>query len=159
MFAFWDKDINTLVVATHGIVKKTQKTPKSEITKAEGIRKLYFENKKQKDMKKVGDMKLYSFEELLEEDYGKVGTPERDAFERSVDEAVQAYRVGEAIKQAREAQNLTQAQLGEKMGVQRAQVCRLESGKSITLASMMRAFRALGVQVALEMNGIGKVAL
>ena len=35
-------------------------------------------------MKKVGDMKLYSFEELLEEDYGKVGTPERDAFERSV---------------------------------------------------------------------------
>ena len=36
-------------------------------------------------MKKVGDMKLYNFEELLEEDYGKVGTPERDAFERSVD--------------------------------------------------------------------------
>ena len=52
-------------------------------------------------------MKLYSFEELLEEDYGKIGTPERDAFESSVDEAVQAYRVGEAIKQAREAQNLT----------------------------------------------------
>lgn len=110
-------------------------------------------------MKKVGDMKLYSFEELLEEDYGKIGTPERDAFEYSVDEAVQAYRVGEAIKQAREAQNLTQAELGEKMGVQRSQVCRLESGKSITLASMMRAFRALGVQVALEMKGIGKVAL
>ena len=43
-----------------------------------------------------------------------VGTPERDAFERSVDEAVQAYRVGEAIKQARESQNLTQAELGEK---------------------------------------------
>ena len=97
-------------------------------------------------MRKVGDMKVYSFEELLEEDYGKVG-------------AVQAYRVGEAIKQAREAQNLTQAELGEKMGVQRPQVCRLESGKSITLASMMRAFRALGVQVALEMKGIGKVVL
>ena len=81
-------------------------------------------------MRKVGDMKVYSFEELLEEDYGKVGTPERDAFEHSVDEAVQAYRVGEAIKQAREAQNLTQAELGGKMGVQRSQVCRLESGKS-----------------------------
>jgi len=38
--------------------------------------------------KKVGNMKLYSFEELLEEDYGKIGTPERDAFERNVDEAV-----------------------------------------------------------------------
>lgn len=110
-------------------------------------------------MKQVGKMKLYSFEELLDEDYGKEGTPERDAFEQSVDDAVQAYRVGEAIKKAREAQQLTQAQLGEKMGVQRSQVCRLESGKSITLASMMRAFRALGVQVALDMQGIGRVAL
>jgi ribosome-binding protein aMBF1 (putative translation factor) len=110
-------------------------------------------------MKQVGDMKVYNFEELLEEDYGKVGTPERDEFERRVDESVQAYRVGEAIRRARVAQKLTQAELGEKMGVQRAQVCRLESGKSITLASMMRAFRALGVQIALEMKGIGKVAL
>lgn len=110
-------------------------------------------------MKQVGKMKLYSFEELLDEDYGKVGTPERDAFEQSVDDAVQAYRVGEAIKKAREAQQLTQAQLGERMRVQRSQVCRLESGKSITLASMMRAFRALGVQVALDMQGIGRVAL
>jgi len=108
---------------------------------------------------KKRDMKLYSFEDLLEEDYGRVGTPKRDEFERSVDEAVQAYRVGEAIKKAREAQQLTQAELGEKMGVQRAQVCRIESGKSITLTSMMRAFRALGVQVTLEMKGIGKVAL
>ena len=49
LFAFWDK-INkkeTLVLATHGIVKKTQKTPKSEIKKAERIRRIYFELKKQ----------------------------------------------------------------------------------------------------------------
>ena len=67
--------------------------------------------------------------------------------------------MGEAIKQAREAQSLTQAELGEKIGVHKAQVCRIESGKSITLASMMRAFRALGVQVALDMKGIGRVTL
>ena len=48
LFAFWDKDVNTLVVATHGIFKKSQKTPKSDITKAEGIRKQYFENKNKK---------------------------------------------------------------------------------------------------------------
>ena len=102
---------------------------------------------------------LYSFEELLDEDYGPVGTPERDEFERSVDEPVQAYRVGEAIRQAREAQKLTQAELGERMGVQRAQVCRIESGKSITFASMMRAFKAMGIQVALDMKGVGRVAL
>lgn len=46
LFAFWDKDKETLVVATHGIVKKTQKTPKGEIKKAQAIRKEYFDNKK-----------------------------------------------------------------------------------------------------------------
>ena len=47
IFAFWDKTskINTLVIATHGIIKKTQKAPKAEIAKAERIRKAYFENK------------------------------------------------------------------------------------------------------------------
>ena len=46
LFAFWDTEIETLVVATHGIVKKTQKTPKKEIEKAERIREEYFNNKK-----------------------------------------------------------------------------------------------------------------
>ena len=47
IFAFWDKTSkkDTLVIATHGIIKKTQKTTKSEIAKAERIRKAYFENK------------------------------------------------------------------------------------------------------------------
>ena len=47
LLAFWDKTEKeeTLVVATHGFVKKTQKTPKSEIEKAEKIRKQYFKEK------------------------------------------------------------------------------------------------------------------
>lgn len=45
LFAFWDKDGETLVVATHGLIKKTQKTPQSEIEKAEAIRKEWFNNK------------------------------------------------------------------------------------------------------------------
>lgn len=48
LFAFWDKDEETLVIATHGLIKKTQKTPKNEIKKAEAIRKEYFDNKKNK---------------------------------------------------------------------------------------------------------------
>ena len=46
LFAFWDTETETLVVATHGIVKKTQKTPKKEIEKAERIRLEYFNDKK-----------------------------------------------------------------------------------------------------------------
>lgn len=45
LFAFWDTEIKALVVVTHGIVKKTQKTPKKEIKKAEALRKEYFNNK------------------------------------------------------------------------------------------------------------------
>ena len=47
LFAFWDTENDTLVIATHGIVKKTQKTPKKEIKKAEKIRQDYFNSKKQ----------------------------------------------------------------------------------------------------------------
>ena len=45
LLAFWDKtdSNNTLVIATHGFIKKTQKTPKSDIKRAEEIRKEYFE--------------------------------------------------------------------------------------------------------------------
>lgn len=47
IFAFWDKtnNVETLVLATHGIIKKTGKTPDKEIEKAEKIRRLYFELK------------------------------------------------------------------------------------------------------------------
>ena len=47
MLAFWDKTnmSYTLVVATHGFIKKTQKTPLKEIAKAERIRARYFELK------------------------------------------------------------------------------------------------------------------
>mgnify|MGYP002522474262 CR=1 FL=1 len=52
LFSFWDKDTDTIIVATHGIVKKTQKTPPKEIAKAEEIKRKYFELKEQKRWKK-----------------------------------------------------------------------------------------------------------
>ena len=45
LFAFWDTEEETLVIATHGIIKKTQKTPAKEIAKAERIRQEYFKSK------------------------------------------------------------------------------------------------------------------
>ncbi len=48
LFAFWDKTdkIETVVISTHGIEKKTKKTPKNEIKKTERIMKEYFDAKK-----------------------------------------------------------------------------------------------------------------
>ena len=61
-------------------------------------------------------MKLTPFEDLLTEFYGEIGTPERDEHERKVSESVYAYHICEAIKKAHLLQNLTQEQLGERVG-------------------------------------------
>ena len=45
LFSFWDTDTETFIIATHGIMKKSQKTPTKEIEKAEAIRKEYFKDK------------------------------------------------------------------------------------------------------------------
>ena len=44
LFSFWDTRRNALIVATHGIIKKTQKTPARDIEKANQIRLQYFKN-------------------------------------------------------------------------------------------------------------------
>ena len=45
LFAFWDNDGETLVIATHGLIKKSQKTPQRDKDKAKAIRKEWFNNK------------------------------------------------------------------------------------------------------------------
>ena len=105
------------------------------------------------------EMKLISFEEFQDKNFGKIGTPKRDAFEKKVDDAIQAYIIGEAIKLARKANNLTQEQLDEKVGVQKAQISRLERGYGITFSTMARIFKAMNVKASLDMGSIGKFAL
>lgn len=106
-------------------------------------------------------MKFTPADELIDAVWGKVGTPERDAMEAQLKEDIQAYFVGEAIKKARLRQNLTQEELGERVGVKRSRICKLESGKSsITLSTMSRVFKALGITTAtLDLGIAGKVAL
>ena len=50
LFAFWDKleKSDTVVISTHGLIKKTDKIPKGEIEKAERIRVKYFNEKRKK---------------------------------------------------------------------------------------------------------------
>ena len=50
LFAFWDKEdkTETVEISTHGLIKKTDKTPKSEIEKAERLREKYFNEKNKK---------------------------------------------------------------------------------------------------------------
>ncbi len=109
----------------------------------------------------MAKIQLTPLSEVVDEVWGPIGTPERDAMEAQLKEDIQAYFVGEAIKKERLKQNLTQEELGERVGVKRSQICKLENGKSsITLSTMSKVFRALGIATAtLDLGTGGKVAL
>ena len=109
----------------------------------------------------MAKMKFTPADDLINDVWGKTGTPERDAMEAKLKEEVHAYFVGEAIKNARLKKNLTQEELGERVGVKRSQICKLESGKSsITLSTMSRVFQALGIATAtLDLGVAGKISL
>lgn len=109
----------------------------------------------------MSELKFTPVDDLVDEVWGPVGTPERDAMEERLRAEVDAYFVGEAIRKARQAQSLTQEELGERVGVKRAQICKLERGKGpMTLSTVSRVFRALGVATAaLDLGPAGRVAL
>lgn len=100
-------------------------------------------------------MKFYTEEEVLDKYMGGKGTPKRDKFEADM----HSFLIGEAIKKARESKNLTQEDLGNLIGVQRAQISRIENGKNLTLSTIARVFQAMGVSAKLEIGNLGKVAL
>ena len=107
----------------------------------------------------MAPMELRPFDELLDEFYGKPGTARRDDFERAVDTDVKAWEMGEAIRKARQEKHLTQEELGERIGVKKAQISRIENGRNLTISTLSRVFKALGIPASLDVAGIGKVAL
>lgn len=100
-------------------------------------------------------MKFYTHEQMLDKHVGVKGTPQRDEY----DEQIEMLLVGDAIRRTRQARNLSQEQLGELVGVQKAQISRIENGKNLTLATIAKVFRALQQEVCLDIPSIGRVAL
>ena len=98
---------------------------------------------------------------IVNEVWGEKGTPERNAMESQLKEELQAYYIGKVIKTERLKQNLTQEELGAKIGVKKSQISKLESGKCIiTLPTLSRIFKALGFGSAfIDLGEAGKVAL
>jgi phage-related protein/DNA-binding XRE family transcriptional regulator len=137
LFAFWDKTVkeDTVVISTNGLIKKTDKTPKSEIQKAEKLKDIL--TKKQK-------MKTYSLEQLTDKYIGKKGTKKRNEF----DNELRLDLLGQTIKQVRLERNLTQEQLGELVGVKKAQISKIEnSATDARFATILKVFKALDAKV------------
>lgn len=109
----------------------------------------------------MAKMNFTPADDFVDEVWGKTGTPERDKMEEKVKEELNTYLLGDTIKKERIKQNLTQEELGEKVGVKKSQISKLENGRSaITLPAISRVFKALGFgKATLDLGGGGKVAL
>jgi HTH-type transcriptional regulator/antitoxin HipB len=95
------------------------------------------------------EIKKYSFEEVKDEFLGKKGTPKRDQYEYDLRMEI----VGELIKQTRKERNMTQEQLGELIGVQKAQISRLENHTgNVTLSTILKVFTALKAELKMQVN-------
>jgi len=94
-------------------------------------------------------MKTYTLDEVQDKLLGPIGTPERDRFEYEL----QMDLIGSAIKQARKDQHMTQEELGKLVGVQKAQISKLEKGAgNSTVDTLMRVFSALKATVKLQVE-------
>lgn len=88
--------------------------------------------------------KSYTLAEMKDKYIGKVGTTERDEYEYELRMDV----LGNMIKKARQERNLTQEQLGELVGVQKAQISKLESSaNSATIDTILKVFKALKAEI------------
>jgi len=94
-------------------------------------------------------MKTYTLDQVQDELLGKIGTTERDLFEYEL----QMDLIGKAIKQTRKERNLTQEDLGKLIGVQKAQISRLENNASnVTVDTLLRVFTALKAKIKLQVE-------
>ena len=94
-------------------------------------------------------MKTYTLEQVTDQIVGKVGTKNRDKFEYDL----QMDLIGNAIKESRKEINLTQEDLGKLIGVQKAQISRLENNASnATIDTLMRVFSALKATVKFQVE-------
>ena len=89
-------------------------------------------------------MKTHTLEELTDKYIGKIGTPKIDAFENEL----RLDLIGHAIKEARKERNLTQEQLGELVGVKKAQISKIENNATdARFATILKVFKALDAKI------------
>jgi len=98
---------------------------------------------------KKQELKTVSLDQITDKLIGEKGTPKRDAFENELSLDL----IGEAIKQARIERNLTQEELGKLVGVQRAQISKIEN--SLTDArfeTIIKVFNALNAKISFNVE-------
>ncbi|MBK8848545.1 MAG: helix-turn-helix transcriptional regulator [Saprospiraceae bacterium] len=94
-------------------------------------------------------MKLTTIDELTDEIIGKKGSPERNTFEYDLKMDI----IGTIIKETRLKQKMSQADLASKLGVQKAQISKLENNtKDFRIGTIIKALDALGASLKLSVT-------
>lgn len=98
--------------------------------------------RKRNNMK--NEFKTVPLDKMIDKHIGKRGTIKRDAFENELNIDL----LGQAIKEARKERRLTQEQLGKLVGVQKAQISKIENSvKNARFDTILKVFEALGAKV------------
>jgi HTH-type transcriptional regulator/antitoxin HipB len=94
-------------------------------------------------------LKMMTLDQMKDKHFGKVGTPKRDQFEFEL----RLDLIGDMIKKARKERDLTQEELGKLVGVQKAQISKLEKGSmNVTIATILKVFDALKATVKFQVE-------
>lgn len=91
-----------------------------------------------------------SLANLIEEQYGKKGTPKRDKFEKGYEN----FKLGAMIQEARLEKGLTQEQLAEKCGTNKAYISKVENDvKDVRISTLQKIIeKGLGGQLNLSVT-------
>jgi len=99
------------------------------------------------------ELKMYSFDQIKDEFIGEIGTEKRTQYEQEL----QLEILGEMIRKVRLERNLTQDELGKLIGVQRAQISKLEnSTTNVTMETILKVFGALKAKVNFNVELMNK---
>lgn len=94
-------------------------------------------------------MKTYSFDEVKDKYLGKRGTEKREQYEYEL----RMDLIGEAIKKARKERDLTQEQLGKLVGVQKAQISKIENHLTdARFDTILKVFKALNAKINFQVE-------
>ena len=98
---------------------------------------------------KEKELEMFSFDKIKDEFIGEAGTQKRILYEQEL----QMKILGDLIKKVRLERNMTQEELGKSIGVQRAQISKLENNTTnVTVETILRVFSALKAKVSFNVE-------
>ena len=104
----------------------------------------YFELKKKQNENEDKELEMFTLDQIKDEFIGEIGTEKRTLYEQELKIEI----LGDLIKKVRLERKMTQQELGKLIGVQRAQISKLENNTTnVTLETILMVISALKAKV------------